>query len=166
MLGHDAGLGGSLNESLGGLSLRRPPAEDPHFDITAMIDLVFMMNIYFMFTFLSAAAGEIALPSANHCGPLDPETATIITILNGTQYQQVDVMVGEAKDGAKITDPDDQTKVVQDAITKGLTLGKSAVLIKAEHSVRLRELRRICAVAAEMPDVSLHLAVIEKDNRP
>src|SRR5690242_1523724 len=117
MHGYDSGLGVSLTDSLGGMSLRRPPAEDPHFDITAMIDLVFMMNIYFMFTFLSAAAGEIALPSANHCGPLDAEAATIVTILNGAQYQQVQVLVGDDKNATPITDPEDQVKVVQDAIT-------------------------------------------------
>jgi biopolymer transport protein ExbD len=166
MLGHDSGLGVSLHDSLGGLSLRRPPPEDPHFDITAMIDLVFMMNIYFMFTFLSAAAGELDLPSANHCGPLDAKTATVISILNSAQYQQVDVIVGEDRDAPRITDPDEQFKAVQDAISKGLTLGKTAVLVKAEHSVRLRELRRICGAASDIPEVSLHLAVIEKDNRP
>ena len=166
MHGYDSGLGVSLHDSLGGMSVRRPPQEDPHFDITAMIDLVFMMNIYFMFTFLSAAAGELALPTANHCGPLDAKEATVITIINGAQWDQVQVVVGDGKDGTPITDPDDQTKMVQDAINKGLTLGKSAVIIKAEHSVRLRELRRICAVASEMPEVSLHLAVIEKDTRP
>lgn len=166
MLGNDSGLGVSLHDSLGGLSLRRPPQEDPHFDITAMIDLVFMMNIYFMFTFLSAAAGEIALPKANHCGPMDPETATFITVLNGAQYDRVELFVGDGAEGTPTTDPGDQVKLVQDAVNKGLTLGKSAVVIKAEHSVRLRELRRVCAAVNDIPEVSLHLAVIEKDSQP
>lgn len=164
MTGLDSPLG-APHDAFSGISLRRPAPEDPHFDITAMIDLVFMMNIYFMFTFLSIAAGEIALPSANHCGPLDPETATVITILNGAQWDQVQVVIGGG-DSAPVIDPDDQVKVVQDAINLGLAAGKSAVIIKAEHTVRLRELRRLCAVASEMPEVTLHLAVLEKDRQP
>ena len=41
------------------LIARRPDSETPEFDITAMVDLVFMMNIYFLVTFVTVAMGEI-----------------------------------------------------------------------------------------------------------
>ena len=34
---------------------RRLDPEPPEFDITAMVDLVFMMNIYFLVTFITSA---------------------------------------------------------------------------------------------------------------
>ena len=63
------------------LIARRLDPEPPEFDITAMVDLVFMMNIYFLVTFVSAALGEINLATANHCKALDGDTAITISIL-------------------------------------------------------------------------------------
>ena len=34
---------------------RKPISDDAHFDITAMVDLVFMMNIYFLVAWIVAA---------------------------------------------------------------------------------------------------------------
>ncbi len=52
----------------GGLLPSKKKHDDAEFDITAMIDLVFLMNIYFMFLFITAAAG--ADPSFSHTGPV------------------------------------------------------------------------------------------------
>src|SRR5438876_196830 len=58
----------------GGFVSRRGEFEPPEFDITAMVDLVFMMNIYFIVTFVTVA-GALNLPTAKHVSPLDAETA-------------------------------------------------------------------------------------------
>ena len=48
---------------------RRPIHDEAKFDITAMIDLVFMMNIFFLVTSVTAALAEIDLPAARlHIG--------------------------------------------------------------------------------------------------
>ena len=52
---------------------RRLDPEPPEFDITAMVDLVFMMNIYFLVTFITVAMSELSLPAAKHVAALDPE---------------------------------------------------------------------------------------------
>ena len=62
------------------LAARHDPQAEAHFDITAMIDLVFMMNIYFLVTFIGASSEEINLPTAMHCAPLDGDVATVITV--------------------------------------------------------------------------------------
>ena len=76
-----------------------PPQKhaDAEFDITAMIDLVFMMNIYFLVTFITAALGEINLPAANHAVPLDADKATVITVLAGPDWKTVFVYLGDGK---------------------------------------------------------------------
>lgn len=159
------GLGSSpLSGALEGFAIRRPPPEDPAFDVTAMIDLVFMMNIYFLFTFIGARASEIDLPTANYAAPLDVEEATTVTILNGTRWETVDLFLGDGKVGAPITSPDEQAAQVRKLVRQGLSEGKSAVLIKAEANVRLRHLRQLGASLAEEP-VQLYLGVIEKDTQ-
>ena len=71
-----------MNSALASVALDGSPDElisrgehhdDAEFDITAMIDLVFLMNLYFLVTFITAALGELELPTANHCAALDGE---------------------------------------------------------------------------------------------
>jgi biopolymer transport protein ExbD len=135
---------------------------DADFDITAMIDLVFMMNIYFLVTFVTAALGEINLPAANHAVPLDGDKATVITVLAGPDWKTVFVYLGDGKKGTPIVEPDDQATQVASAVEAAAARGKTAVLIKAEKGIRLREMKRIAGAAAR-EGMTLHIAIMEKD---
>lgn len=148
--------------SMGGLIPPRGPGESPEFDITAMIDLVFMMNIYFLVTFISASAEEIDLPNANRVRPLDAEKAVIFTVMPGRDPQSVVVHLGNGKDGTALTDPLEQEERISSEVDVGVAAGKTAVLFKAEKGIRLREMKRLSA-AASREGVTLHLAVWEKD---
>lgn len=147
------------------LTRRADPESDAHFDITAMIDLVFMMNIYFLVTFVGAVMEEVNLPAADHATPLDAEVATIISVLAGPDAQSVVVHLGEGRSGPPLSDADQQAERIADAVDQGVAQGKKAVLIKAEKGIRLREMGRLAA-AASREGVTLHLAVMEKDVAP
>jgi len=139
--------------------------DDAEFDITAMIDLVFMMNIYFLVTFITAAMGGLELPTANHCFALDPETAVTITVAPGLDPQSVLVSIDGAADATPITNAAQQEERIAEAVAAGAQAGKKAVLIRAEKTIRLREMGRL-AVAARHEGITLHLAVMEKDTAP
>jgi biopolymer transport protein ExbD len=141
---------------------RRGHHETPEFDITAMVDLVFMMNIYFLVTFITMSLAELSLPAADHVSALDAETATVITLIRAPDGKSVKVYLASGEKGEAITDPEEQEKKVQAAVEQGLAAGKSDVLLKAEKKVRLAELFRI-ATAATAEDVKLNVAVLEKD---
>ena len=135
---------------------------DSEFDITAMIDLVFMMNIYFLVTFITVALGEINLPTAAHAAALDRDKATVVTVLAGPDWRTVFVYLGDGKKGTPITDADDQVTQIANEVERASALGKTAVLIKAEKGIRLREIKRIGA-AASREGTTLHIAIIEKE---
>jgi biopolymer transport protein ExbD len=139
--------------------------DDAEFDITAMIDLVFMMNIYFLVTFIGAALGEIALPAANNAAALDAEIATIITVLAGRDANSVVVYLGDGTTGKPLHDAEEQTAQIAAAVEAGAARNKTAVLIKAEKTILLREINRLAA-AASHTGVTLHIAVAEKDTAP
>ncbi len=61
-----------------------------------MVDLVFMMNIYFLVSWIVAASAEVDLPAARHCIAADPDAAMVITITAG---QPPSVYLGEARPG-------------------------------------------------------------------
>ncbi len=160
-----AGGGETVSQSdstVGGLIPSKPPGEMPEFDITAMIDLVSLMNIYFLITLSVGAAAEIDLPRAVRSKPLDADNATIITVLPGRDVNSVVVYLGDGKEGKAMTDPTEQEEQVAAAVDAGLARQKTEVLIKAEKAIRLREMRRISA-AASREGVTLNMAVWEKE---
>lgn len=142
--------------------VRRKHHDDAEFDITAMVDLVFMMNIYFLVTFLTAALGEINLPTADHVSPLDADEAVILTLMGSLDGQSVTAYVADGPKGTPLADAGEQEEAIRAAVERGAAAGKKHVLIKAERKVRLRELFRI-STAAAAPGMKLHVAVMEKD---
>ena len=144
---------------------RKPQEETPEFDITAMVDLVFMMNIYFLVTYITVALGEISLPTANHVSPLDADSATIVTVMRTPDGRSIDVYLGDGTKSTPITDAAEQKKRVEQLVQQGVAGGRNDVLIKAERKVRLGDLFRV-ASAASAEGVKLHVAVTEKDATP
>jgi biopolymer transport protein ExbD len=142
---------------------RHGDSETPAFDITAMVDLVFMMNIYFLVTFV-ALRGELNLPAARHVAALDADTAVIMTLTRSLDGKSVTVYLADGQKGEPITDATQQEKRVQEAVEQGVAAGKTAVLLKAEKKVRLADLFRV-ATAATIEGAKLHVAVFEKDSR-
>jgi biopolymer transport protein ExbD len=155
----DTSFGGLGSDTLLG---RKTQPETPEFDITAMVDLVFLMNLYFLVTFITVALAEINLPTANHCEPLDSDEAVILTVLGSLDGKSVTVSSGEGDEAVQLGDADQQGERIAAAVEKGVSAGKDKVLIKAEKKVRLGELFRVARAAAN-PGVKLHVAVVESD---
>ena len=146
------------------LIARRPDNEPPEFDITAMVDLVFMMNIYFLVTFVTVAMGGFTLPAARHVTALDADTAVIFTVARTLDGKSITVYIGDGQKGEPITEPAQQDKRIQEAVEQGKTAGKTEVLLKAEKKVRLVDLFRV-ATAASIAGVKLHVAVVEREKQ-
>jgi biopolymer transport protein ExbD len=142
-----------------------PKHDDAEFDITAMIDLVFMMNIYFLVTFITTAMSDLDLPTANRCAPLDGDTAITFTVDVGKEFGTVSITCSDVEGQTPWTEPVQQEEQIAAAVQKAVEAGKNAVLIEAERTIRLKEISRL-ALAARQEGVTIHLAVREKDVVP
>ncbi len=142
---------------------RRPVHDEAKFDITAMIDLVFMMNIFFLVTSVTAALAEIDLPAAKHCAPSDRDTSVLITIMAPTDQQPSVVYIGESGEGKPLPEGEAGERAVREAVEAGVRADMKTVLIKAEKNVKLRDVSRIGAIAVSVPGVELKLAVVEME---
>lgn len=140
----------------------RHKGDHANFDITAMIDLVFMLNIFFMVTTVAVAMAEMDLPVVRHCIPTDATTAVIVMLQSGNGSETI-VHLGDTPDGAGMTEPDEQIRRVRELIEEGMRSDKRILLLKAERSVKLRDVQRIGAVVRDVPGAELRLAVIEKE---
>jgi biopolymer transport protein ExbD len=143
---------------------RRLDPEPPEFDITAMVDLVFMMNIYFLVTFVTVAMGELNLPTAKHVAALDADSAVIFTVTRTLDGKSINLYIGDGAKSEPITDSAQQEKRVQEAVeqAKASAPPKTEILLKAEKKVRLADLFRV-ATAASAEGMKLHVAVVERD---
>jgi biopolymer transport protein ExbD len=154
-----------MDDEDGPLLRRKPMHDEAKFDITAMIDLVFMMNIFFLVTTVGAALAEMDLPTARHVVAADLETAVVLSLMLNPEGG-IKLYVGDGEDGEPIIDAEAQIKAVQAAVDAGLKADKNTVLIKAEKNVRLRDLNRIATAASGIQGVDLKLAVIEQEIGP
>ncbi len=158
--GSSSGAGGDDESILP----RKASHNEAEFDITAMIDLVFMMNIFFLVTTVAAASAQINLPSSSHCVAADPDVSVIVSILESQEDGgSGQVYLGEANGGVPLETLDDQERQIKVAVEEGVELKKNTFLIKAESNVSLRDVARVGGWAASMQGVELKLAVIEKD---
>lgn len=145
---------------------RRPVADDARFDITAMVDLVFMMNIFFLVSWIGAALAEIDLPAARRCLAADPDTSLVITVMAPEAGRGPQVYLGDGQSGPAMTDPDEIDRRVRAAAEAATGPGKDkkdTVLIKAEKRVRLGDVVRIASSAVSAEGTKLRLAVVEKE---
>ena len=145
------------------LAERKPLFESAEFDITAMVDLVFMMNIFFLVTWVGASLAEIDLPAARHCMAADTDMAVIVTVTESGNRQGPSVVIGENAKGRALTDPAEIEQMVRAEVEKGVRSGKDTVLIKAEKRLRVRDVASVASAAGGVEGVKLRLAVMEKE---
>ena len=143
-----------------GLVGKRCEVEDPEFDVTAMVDLVSLMNIYFLVSWVMAMANEVDLPAAKNCVAGDPETSVMVIVKKGDERGS-SVVIGEDSDEL-LTDRAVILQKVTEAVKIGVKLAKpkDTLLIKAEREVPLKDISHIASGAG---DLKLRLAVVEKD---
>ena len=144
-----------------GLGPRRAaPGGGTDVDFTPMVDLVFMMNIYFLVTSLSAIAPDVDLPLARHAIPVDEAKSTAIVIVVSPDGKTPIVTAGDEGKG-KLTDPDEQVESVKKAVEKGVRENKGDIVLRAERAVKLRDISRLAGVAGKDDGAKLWVGVLE-----
>jgi biopolymer transport protein ExbD len=143
---------------------RRSLKDDADFDITAMIDLVFMMNIFFLVTSLTKSAAEVDLPKAKYCTAADEAQSVVILIRSGNDPDTPSVSI-QGGDGERQLSPDDLESQIRSAVEAGVDLNKKKVLIKAEAKVLVGNIVRVTSLATSVEGVEPLFAVVELDQK-
>lgn len=148
------GFGNSLGQT-------KPKEEETEFDITAMVDLIFLLNNFFLISWVAAMQADVDLPSAKHCVGADPDMCVNVVLVapEGERYPKV--MVGDDEEG--ITDRNEISQKVEAAIRSGLREGKDTLMIRAEKKVKLKDISHVASVLQGIDGVKLRLAVMEKE---
>jgi biopolymer transport protein ExbD len=142
---------------------RRPMKDESDMDITPMIDITFLLLIFFLVSSTPDPQKYVALAPARYGDAVSMRACTIITLGFRSDSGPADVYTSDGKIDTQLL-PDDLTEQesrIRDWVEEGILQQRTDVLLKAEMGVPWREVARVARVAGEVEGVRLHDAVLE-----
>jgi biopolymer transport protein ExbD len=140
----------------------RRRAEDSEMDITPMIDVTFLLLIFFLVSSTPDRQTAIALPKAYHGVAVSQLQAVVFTIAEGG-LNAVPVYAADGRiPGTELSDNlDARSKQIGELVKAGLREGKPNVVIKGDKNVAYREVARVVKAVSQVQGVEIYLAVLE-----
>jgi biopolymer transport protein ExbD len=143
--------------------LRRQVSEerDEHIDMTPMVDVVFQLMTFMLFSVQLASESKVEVPRARHGVGVEETVATFVTLLrpDAPGARPKLILVDEkGKDHAV------DFEAVGAAVSKGVAHGLKKVVIQADGAVPEGEvLRLIGDISKREPGVTIHIGVREPE---
>ncbi|TVS21118.1 MAG: biopolymer transporter ExbD [Planctomycetaceae bacterium] len=148
--------------------LRSKTYDDSEMDITPMIDMTFLLLIFFLVASKMDPSAAISLPPARYGMPIVEKGAVIITLALGQDgsaivYAANGLIPDALVDGSDIEAQEDEIAAyVEQELMQSGAERKENVLIKAERGIKHREVARITRAATRPEGVGqLYIAVLE-----
>ncbi len=146
--------------------LRRQVSEerDEHIDMTPMVDVVFQLMTFMLFSTQMAGGDKVETPPARHGVGIEESAATFVTVMKpeapGAEPRlYVGIGAKYGPDG-KIQPPDSMD-FIKKAIADGVREGKSKVVLEADGAVPHGSVLKIAAAVADVEGATLHIGVQE-----
>jgi biopolymer transport protein ExbD len=145
--------------------IRSKTLEESDMDITSMIDLTFLLLIFFLVAGKLDPTGAVTLPQARYGKPVVERSSIIVTMTPGEGGKAVVYCGNGVADDTRIKTSDlaAQEEQVAGYVEKEFASGnKEDVLIKAAKGIKTREVTRIAKAATRSESVrQLYVAVME-----
>jgi biopolymer transport protein ExbD len=143
---------------------RKRKTEDVDMDITPMIDMVFLLLIFFLVSSTPDQKTAIDLPEATHGVAVTQSDSVIFTIAEGGTKTAPAYAADGRIEGTEL--PDDakaRQDRIRELVEQGLREDKTKVVIKGDKNVAHREVAQLIKAASQVAGVKLHLAVMDPD---
>jgi len=154
-----------------GVMPRRRTMTDAEMDITPMIDITFLLLIFFLVASKMDAQADVQLPPAKYADAVSMQTAVVITVASGTGARALIYKGNGTSEEMLLTssDPEDQENELATYIQQHLDSDSppNSVVIKAAKGTKHREVARVAQAVGVVEDVhakgiQLHVAVLEE----
>lgn len=149
--------------------LTRRKLEEADMDITPMIDMTFLLLIFFIVSSKMGPKAGVELPLARHGDAVVQKKAVILTVGPGDSMARVYRGESvEAKDAFTAASPDDQEAEIIAYIEQEMSSpppgqpAKELVLIQAAKGLKHRDVARVAKAAARAEVEKLYIGVMEK----
>jgi biopolymer transport protein ExbD len=138
----------------------REPMDD-EMDITPMIDMTFLLLIFFVLTSKMTAERSYETPPAKHGSSISTKACVMLTVTRGMGETPI---VSKADGAVFSDDPEQQSAEIAEYLQMLMeTGGKTEVLIRAESNVTAKQLKKVELAIAEVlePGKMINLSVSE-----
>src|SRR3954469_25737690 len=136
--------------------LRRQANEerDEHIDMTPMVDVVFQLMTFMLFSVQMTSGEKVDVPPARHGVGVEETAATFITMLKPSSPGAEPVVLLGNGGGPPVS-----YEQVKKAVGDGLREGKRKVVVQADGDVPHSEVLKLAAAVTEVEGVTLHIGV-------
>ena len=135
---------------------KRTSVGNAHLDFTSLIDILFLLLIFFMYTAAVAIEQQVDTPAARQSDETNPTDMTVVTILASDVTGAIpQYVLGNGK-GEKGSIED-----VKRLIADGKRAGRSQVMIKAERTVPHRYVNEVAKLVTKLDAGNVLIAVKE-----
>jgi biopolymer transport protein ExbD len=142
--------------------LRRRVREDIEMDITPMIDMTFLLLIFFLVSSTPDQQTAIDLPPAEHGVGVSQLHSVIFTIAEGgVNAAPVFAADGRIPGTELPEEPEARRRRVQELVEQGFREDKTNVVIKGDKNVAHRDVAELVKAASQVAGMQIHLAVLE-----
>lgn len=146
------------------LSGRRRSEDGDDVDITPMIDITFLLLIFFLVSSTPDKDTAIKLPEALHGTAVSQLESTVFTLAQGgLDVAPLYAADGKLPEALLPEDPEARSEKVQQAVQEGLDENKTKVVIKADRAVPYRHVSDLINQVSEVEGIELFLAVLDTD---
>jgi biopolymer transport protein ExbD len=138
--------------------LRRQVDEerDEHIDMTPMVDVVFQLMTFMLFSMQLTGGETVEVPPARHGVGVEEAAATFLTLPRPSGIgAEPRVVLGRG--GGPSATPEEIRRYVAD----GLTQGRRKVVLQADGAVPHGAVLQVAAAVAELEGITLHIEVQE-----
>jgi biopolymer transport protein ExbD len=136
--------------------LRRQVNEerDEHIDMTPMVDVVFQLMTFMLFSVQMAAAEKVDIPPARHGVGVEENAATFLTLLAPERPgAQPKLLLGNGEGPVVTLDQ------VKKAVIDGVRENRRKVVLQADGNVSHGEVLKLAAAVTEIEGVTFHIGV-------
>jgi biopolymer transport protein ExbD len=146
-----------LARSLSGAPRKPRSAEDDELDITPMIDVTFLLLIFFMVASNMQKPSSLEIPPATHGTGIDKSNATVLTIFKTDNEPEIYLSDGEKENGP-VSLPD-----VTAYVQRGVNENKLTVIIKADRDIPSGFVEDVARAASEVEaELKYYVGVMDK----
>lgn len=138
--------------------LRRQVSQerDEHIDMTPMVDVVFQLMTFMLFSVQMTGGEEVKVPPARHGVGVEETAATFISLIKPTTPGGEPKVVLGIGDGPRAT-----LEEIRKAVTEGVREGRRKVVLQADGDVPHGEVLKLAAAITEIEGITLHVGVQE-----
>jgi len=131
---------------------------DEHIDMTPMVDVVFQLMTFLLFSVQMSGGEKVDVPPARHGVGVEESAATFLTLLKPAAPGAVPAILLGNGDGSPVT-----LEQAKQAVADGLRQGKRKVVLQADGAVPHGEVLRLAGAVTEVEGVTLHVGVQEPE---